>query len=110
MPVRLRSPFNKALHMDLTSCPDLLQKTSSYQDPAATMSVSVSSKMNPSAQLTCLRQGERTIEEYVMDFIELAPLTCFNEECLMIFFCGGLSDPLSSVMPLLDPNGTLEQY
>jgi len=98
--------------LQLNPClrPASLKKTSPDQDPAATVSVSVSSKMNPSAQLVCLRQGERTIEEYVMDFIELAPLTCFNEECLMIFFRGGLSEPLSSVMPLHDPNGTLEQY
>ncbi|ROL50046.1 hypothetical protein DPX16_5805 [Anabarilius grahami] len=66
--------------------------------------------MNPSAQLIGLRQGDRCIEDYVTDFIELAHLTCFNEECLMIFFRGGLSGPLSAIMPLHDRDGTLEQY
>ncbi|KAK9969758.1 hypothetical protein ABG768_027907, partial [Culter alburnus] len=66
--------------------------------------------MNPSAQLIGLRQGDRSIEDYVLDFIELAPLTCFDELCLMTFFRGGLSEPLSSIMPIHEPNGTLEQY
>ena len=57
-----------------------------------------------------LRQGDRPIEEYVMDFLELARLTGMDEQCLMIFFRGGLSEPLSSFMPLHDPHETLEHY
>ncbi len=57
-----------------------------------------------------LRQGTRSIEDYVVDFLELAHLTHSDEICLMIFFRGGLSEPLSSIMPLHDPNWTLEKY
>ncbi len=57
-----------------------------------------------------LRQGTRSIEDYVVDFLELAHLTHSDEICLMIFCRGGLSEPLSSIMPLHDPNWTLEKY
>ncbi len=57
-----------------------------------------------------LRQGTHSIEDYVVDFLELAHLTHSDEICLMIFFQGGLSEPLSSIMPLHDPNWTLEKY
>ncbi len=45
-----------------------------------------------------------------MDFLELAHLTHTDKICLMIFFQGGLSEPLNSIMPLHDPNWTLEKY
>ncbi len=45
-----------------------------------------------------------------MDFLELAHLTHKDKICLMIFFHGGLSEPLRSIMPLHDPNWTLERY
>ncbi len=57
-----------------------------------------------------LRQGTRSIEEYVADFLELAHLTPLAEICLMIFFRGGLSEPLSSIMPLHEATWTLEEY
>ncbi len=57
-----------------------------------------------------LRQGTRSIEEYVADFLELAPLTQLDEICLIIFFRGGLSEPLSSIMPLHEATWTLEEY
>lgn len=66
-----------------------LQKTSPNQDPAALRNTS-RSVMHLGAQLMCLRQGGRPIEDYVMDFVELAHLTNMDEVCLMIFFRGGL--------------------
>ncbi len=57
-----------------------------------------------------LCQGTRSIEEYVADFLELAHLTQLDEICLMIFFRGGLSEPLSSIMPLHEATWTLEEY
>ncbi len=69
-----------------------------------------SPKMNPAVRLMILRQGTRSIEEYVADFLELAHLTRLEELCLMIFFRGGLSEPLSSIMPLHEATGTLEEY
>ncbi len=57
-----------------------------------------SPKMNPAVRMMLLRQGTRSIEEYVADFLELAHLTQLDEICLMIFFRGGLSEPLSSIM------------
>ncbi len=57
-----------------------------------------------------LRQGTNSIEDYVVDFLELAHLTHLDEICLMIFFRGGLSEPLSSIMPLHDSNWTLDNY
>ncbi len=57
-----------------------------------------------------LRQGTRSIEDYVVDFLELAHLTQLDDLCLIIFFRGGLSEPLSSIMLLHDPNWMLEKY
>ncbi len=67
-------------------------------------------KMNPAAQIICLRQEERPIEDYVKDFINLAHLTSLDTVCLMIYFRGGLSEPLSLIMPLHDPHWTLDFY
>ncbi len=47
--------------------------------------------MDPAVCLYHLRQGNRAIEDYVQDFIELAYLTSWDKLCLMIFL-GGLSD------------------
>ncbi len=69
-----------------------------------------SPRMNPAVKLMLLRQGTRSIEDYVVDFLELAHLTHTDKICLMIFFQGGLSEPLHSIMPLHDPNWTLEKY
>ncbi len=69
-----------------------------------------SPRMNPAVRLMLLRQGTRSIEDYVVDFLELAHLTHTDKICLMIFFHGGLSEPLHSIMPLHDPNWTLEKY
>ncbi len=69
-----------------------------------------SPKMNPAVRMMLLRQGTWSIEEYVADFLELAHLTQRDEICLMIFFQGGLSEPLSLIMPLHDTTGTLEEY
>ncbi len=69
-----------------------------------------SPKMDPAVRMMFLRQGTRSIEDYVVDFLELAHLTHLDELCLMIFFRGGLSEPLSSIMPLHDPNWMLESY
>ncbi len=69
-----------------------------------------SPKMDPVVKLMLLRQGTRSIEDYVADFLELAHLTQFDEICLMIFFRGGLSEPLSSIMQLYEATWTLEKY
>ncbi len=69
-----------------------------------------SPKMDPAVKMMFLRQGTRSIEDYVVDFLELAHLTHLDDLCLIIFFRGGLSEPLSSIMPLHDPNWMLESY
>ncbi len=66
--------------------------------------------MDLAVKMMFLHQGTRSIEDYVVDFLELAHLTHLDEICLIIFFRGGLSEPLSSIMPLHDPNWTLENY
>ncbi len=67
-------------------------------------------KMNPAVKMMFLRQGTRSIEDYVVDSLELAHMTHLDEICLMIFFRGGLSEPLSSIIQLHDPIWTLENY
>ncbi len=66
--------------------------------------------MDPAVKMMFLRQGTRSIEDYVVDFLELAHLTHLDDLCLMIFFRGGLSEPLRSIMPPHDPNWMLENY
>ncbi len=43
-------------------------------------------KMDPAVKIMFLRQGTRSIEDYVVDFLELAHVTHLDEMCLMIFF------------------------
>ncbi len=88
--------LNILLHLNPHAFDQSLQKTSP--------------KMNPAVRMLLLRQGTRSIEEYVAYFLELAPLTQLDEICLMIFFRGGLSEPLGSIMPLHEATWTLEEY
>ncbi|KAI2647937.1 Mucin-1 [Labeo rohita] len=99
----LSRPYNKCSHMDpLASRPSFpVTEQSVNKDPAA---------QNPAAQIMFLKQGERSVEEYVMDFNTLARQTTMSDLCLMIFFRGRLSEPFGSVMPLHQPHWTITQY
>ncbi|KAL0188151.1 hypothetical protein M9458_015250, partial [Cirrhinus mrigala] len=66
--------------------------------------------MDPAVRIMCLRQGDCCLEDYVHNFVVLANLATMEEIPLMIFFRGGLAEPLSSLMPLHDPSWTLETY
>ncbi len=92
-------PSLNTLHLDpLPSCLGAVQDRRLHQ------------KMDAAVKMMFLRQGTHSIEDYVVDFLELAHMTHLDEICLIIFFRGGLSEPLSSIMPLHDPNWTLENY
>ncbi|XDV44916.1 hypothetical protein PO909_013129 [Leuciscus waleckii] len=65
---------------------------------------------SPDVQIIRLRQENRAIEDYVTEFLELAHLAQMSTQCLMIFFRGGLSEPLRSLMPEPDPHRSLERY
>ncbi|XDV51933.1 hypothetical protein PO909_020725 [Leuciscus waleckii] len=65
---------------------------------------------SPDVQILRLRQENCAIEDYVTEFLELAHLAQMSTQCLMIFFRGGLSEPLRSLMPEPDPHGSLERY
>ncbi|KAI2661444.1 Retrotransposon Gag-like protein 9 [Labeo rohita] len=94
---------NKGSQMDPLASRLFLPVTeqSVNKDPAA---------QDTAVQIMLLKQGERSVEEYVLDFITLARQTAMNDLCLMVFFRGGLSEPFGSSMPLHQPHWTLRQY
>jgi len=47
--------------------------------------------MNPAVTLLCLRQGNRTIENYVFEFLEISNHVDFNEVALNNIFRHGLN-------------------
>ncbi|KAL0146718.1 hypothetical protein M9458_058058, partial [Cirrhinus mrigala] len=66
--------------------------------------------MDPASRLFCLHQGNRCIEDYVVDFCELCHLVNFNDVALKDIFRAGLSDPIRSGLPGGKIHWSLEQY
>ncbi|KAI2657537.1 Protein piccolo [Labeo rohita] len=67
--------------------------------------------MNPAvSRLICLRQGDRSIEEYVEDFCGLCYQVDFNDVALKDFFRFGLNEPISSSLPGGKICWSLEEY
>ncbi|KAL0153616.1 hypothetical protein M9458_051096 [Cirrhinus mrigala] len=66
--------------------------------------------MDPASRLFSLHQGNRPIEEYVVDFCELCHLVNFNDVALNDIFCHGLNEPIHSCLPGGKIHWTLEQY
>ncbi len=90
------------------------QKTSPYQDPAVwyplvtEVSVPVSMSayhqssltIDPVDQLLGLRQGHRSIEDYVQQFCELVyQVPLYDEILFKDLFCFGLNEPVKSRLP-----------
>ncbi|KAL0172271.1 hypothetical protein M9458_032582, partial [Cirrhinus mrigala] len=73
-----------------------LQNTLPPRDPAA---FGHRSTMDPASRLVQLRQGNRPIEQYIMDFCELCHLVDFKESFLKDIFYFGLCKDISSKMP-----------
>ncbi len=102
------------LHLDPHASDQSLQKTSPYQDPAAQYSlvteVSVPVSMSafhqsrltidPVDQLLGLRQGDRSIEDYVQQFCELIyQVPLYDEILFKELFQFGLNEPVKSRLP-----------
>ncbi len=67
--------------------------------------------MDPAvSRLLCLRQGDRTIEDYVEDFCGLCHLVDFNDVALKGILRVGLNEPISFWLPGGKINWSLEQY
>ncbi|KAF4113662.1 hypothetical protein G5714_006207 [Onychostoma macrolepis] len=66
--------------------------------------------MGPAGKFLDIRQGDRTIEDYAGDFVEMARQSATEKTCLMVIFWGGLADPFKSMMPYWAPEESLEDY
>ncbi|KAL0196750.1 hypothetical protein M9458_005290, partial [Cirrhinus mrigala] len=66
--------------------------------------------MDPASRLFSLRQGNRCIEDYVVDFCGLCHLVNFNDVALKDIFCHGLNEPIHSCLPGGKIHWSLEQY
>ncbi|KAL0157363.1 hypothetical protein M9458_048609, partial [Cirrhinus mrigala] len=66
--------------------------------------------MDPASRLFCLRQGNRCIEDFVVEFCELCHLVPFNDVALKDIFRMGLNDPIRSGLPGGKIHWSLEQY
>ncbi|KAL0147810.1 hypothetical protein M9458_056887 [Cirrhinus mrigala] len=66
--------------------------------------------MDPASRLFHLRQGNRPVEDYVIDFCELCYLVTFNDVALKDIFRVGLNDPICSCLPGGKIHWSLEQY
>lgn len=111
--------------MDPLAFDSLLQKTSPYQDPAARyplvteVSVPVSMSafhqssltIDPVDQLLGLRQGDRSIEDYVQQFCELVyQVRLYDEALFKDLFRFGLSEPVKSRLPGGEVNVRLRDF
>ncbi|KAL0174663.1 hypothetical protein M9458_030631, partial [Cirrhinus mrigala] len=81
--------------------------TSPPRDPAA---FGHRSTMDPASRLVQLRQGNRPIEQYVMDFCKLCHLVDFKESFLKDIFYFGLCKDISSKMPGHHHHWSLVRY
>ncbi len=66
--------------------------------------------MGPAGKLINIRQGEGSIEEYAGRFWEVARRSATEKTCLLVFFWGGLAEPLRARMPYWNPEESLECY
>ncbi|KAL0199357.1 hypothetical protein M9458_007897 [Cirrhinus mrigala] len=66
--------------------------------------------MDPASRLFRVRQGNRSIEDYVVDFCGLCYLVAFNDVALKDIFRQGLDEPIRSQLPGGKIHWTLEQY
>ncbi len=102
-----------------------LQKTSPYQDPAAryplvtevSVPVSVSAyhqsslTIDPVDQLLGLRQGDRSIEDYIQKFCELVyQVPLYDETLFKDLFSFGLNEPVKSRLPGWEVNVRLSVF
>ncbi|KAL0195019.1 hypothetical protein M9458_008591, partial [Cirrhinus mrigala] len=81
--------------------------TSPPKDPAA---FRTQITMDPASCLIQLRQGNRPIEQYVMDFCELCHLVDFKESFLKDIFYFGLCKDISNKMPGHHRHWSLVRY
>ncbi len=115
----------KKLQMDPLAFDFPLQKTSPYQDPAARyplvteVSVPVSMSafhqssltIDPVDQLLGLRQGGRSIEDYVQQFCELVyQVPLYDEALFKDLFRFGLNEPVKSRLPGGEVNVRLRDF
>ncbi len=113
------------LHLDPHASDQSLQKTSPYQDPAAQHSlvteVSVPVSMSafhqsrltidPVDQLLGLRQGDRSIEDYVQQFCELIyQVPLYDEILFKELFKFELNEPVKSRLPGGQVNVQLSEF
>ncbi|KAL0202432.1 hypothetical protein M9458_000450, partial [Cirrhinus mrigala] len=66
--------------------------------------------MDPASRLFSLRQGNLSIEDYVVDFCELCHKVDFNDVALKDIFRNGLNNPIRSGLPGGKIHWSLEQY
>ncbi|KAL0197521.1 hypothetical protein M9458_006061, partial [Cirrhinus mrigala] len=66
--------------------------------------------MDPASRLVQLRQGNRPVEQYVMDFCELCHLVDFKESFLKDIFYFGLRKDISNKMPGYHRHWSLVRY
>ncbi len=66
--------------------------------------------MGPGRKLLNVHQGDRNIEVYARDFVEVARQSATEKSCLMVFFWGGLAEPFKSRMPYWHAEESLEEY
>ncbi|KAI2647952.1 Protein piccolo [Labeo rohita] len=66
--------------------------------------------MDPASHLFCLHQGNRCIEDYVVDFCGLCYLVEFNDVALKDIFRNRLNNPIRSGLPGGKIHWSLEQY
>ncbi|KAL0194568.1 hypothetical protein M9458_008140, partial [Cirrhinus mrigala] len=66
--------------------------------------------MDPTSRLFRLRQGNRRVEDFVVEFCELCHLVDFNDVALKDIFRVGLNDPIRSWLPGGKIHWSLERY
>lgn len=65
---------------------------------------------NPAFLLLCLEQGDRSLEQHLEDYIFLATLSNFPNECLCTFLYAGLNTPTKGAVVRGGTSGDLRGF
>ncbi len=106
----LTMPVNKSLHLD-PHVSRLVRPVTEYSAKQGSSSFSEEHLpgMDTAIILLTLKQGSRSLENYIREFLAIAIYSDLPD-CLLEFFCDGINQPLQSDLRREGPRSSLAQF
>ncbi len=60
--------------------------------------------------LLSLKQGKRSLEDFIQEYLDVANDSDFPDDVLIDFFCDGINQPLKSQLIREGPRSSLSQF